>query len=226
MDLVSQTLQALGYLLSLVLLTVLWINAKRQAGLRRFWVLLALAWSMNLLGSIGWIIHGLVTQTPLATFSIIDIFYVAHYVLIVIAIWKYPASLVRRAWWLWAGAMMLATSLVIWGLYFGPATAIKHATFTDFLGIAMYPVLDAGLITLVWLYYRAVRGSKWERVALLLLCAMTSYGLANTLNLTEYVFPPMTGGLLPNLFWLLTDVFVLIMALRAHPNEVQAQALV
>jgi hypothetical protein len=222
MDGISQTLQAFGYLLLLVVLIVFWINARRQIALRRFWILFALAWTMNLLGNIAWIIHDLVTGTPLDTFSSVDIFYVAHYALIAIAIWQYP-TLAQRAWLFWIGTMIFVVNAMVWAVYFSPAMALKNGPWTDFLGLAMYPALDAGLITLAWLRYRVTSELTWKRVTFLLFCAVTSYGLANTLNLTESVFSPMSGGLLPNLFWILTDVFMLVMALSTYPNEIQAQ---
>lgn len=69
LDLISQTLEGVGYLLLLVVLTALWIKSARQPVLRRFWILLALAWTMNLLGNIAWIMHDLVTGTELDNFS-------------------------------------------------------------------------------------------------------------------------------------------------------------
>jgi glucan phosphoethanolaminetransferase (alkaline phosphatase superfamily) len=221
MDVISQVLQALGYLLLLVVLTVLWIKAARQPDLRRFWILLALAWTMNLFGNIAWIIHDLVTGTELDNFSLVDFFYVSHYVLIAAALWRYPASLPRRAW-LWIGAAMLLVNAVVWAIYFGPLMALKNGLWTDFLGVAMYPVLDAGLIALAWLRYRAERRSTWNRVTLFLFCAMLSYGVANTINMTSYVFSLNAGGLPQNLFWILTDVFILTVAFSA--SGIQARA--
>jgi hypothetical protein len=216
MDVISQALQAFGYLLLLVVLTMLWIKASRQPELRRFWILFALAWTMNLFGNIAWIVHDFVTRTPLASFSIIDIFYVSHYVLIALALWQYPASMPRRAW-LWIGAAMLVVNALVWGIYFRPAMIINGGSWVNFLGLAMYPVLDAGLITLAWLRYGKSRRSSWTRLTFLLFCAMMSYGIANTLNLTGTVFPPMANGVFPNLFWILKDVFMLALIWGA-PN--------
>ena len=75
------------------------------------------------------------------------------------------------------------------------------------------------LIVIAWQRARVSRETFWHRTALFLFCAVTSYGIANTLNLTEYVFPPLSGGILPNVFWILTDVFLLIMALGASSKE-------
>lgn len=217
MDLISQILQALGYLLLLVVLTYLWIKAARQPNLRRFWILLALAWTMNLLGNIAWIIHDLVTGTLLDTFSAVDLFYVAHYGFIAVALWQYLTPLPRRAW-LWIGAAMLAVNALVWAIYFAPLMALKNGAWTDFLGVAMYPVLDAGLITLAWLRYRAARRSAWDRVALFLFFAMMSYGIANTINMTSYVFSMNPSGISQNLFWILTDIFMLTMTFGAKKD--------
>lgn len=224
MDLISQILQALGYLLLLVVLTFFWIKAARQPNLRGFWILLALAWMMNLFGNIAWIIHDLVTGTPLDTFSAVDLFYVAHYGFIAMALWRYPTPLPRRAW-LWIGAAMLAVNALVWAVYFDPLMALKNGPWTDFLGVAMYPVLDAGLIALAWLRYRAARRSAWDRLALLLFFAMTSYGIANTINMTSHVFSINPSAIPQNLFWILTDIFMLTMALavKTEPRPLNSE---
>jgi hypothetical protein len=212
MDMISQILQAIGYLLLLVILALLWRKAFRQSEARLFWRLLALAWTMNLLGNIAWVIHDLVTGTALDTFSAVDLFYVLRYVLIGVALWLYPAPLTRRDG-VWIGVAAFVVNAIVWAVYFRPAMALRGGDWTGFLGIAMYPVLDAAIITLAWLRVRVVRESSWNRNALLLFCAMTCYGIANTLNLTGYVFTIMADGILPNVFWVLTDVFLLTIAL-------------
>jgi hypothetical protein len=217
MDLILQVFQALGYLLSLVLLAALCTRAVRWRESRRFWVLLALTWLLGLLGSAAWFIHDLTTAAPLTSFSYVDLFFLARYALIGLALWLYPAPLPGRAG-AWVVAAMLIVNFVIWPVYFQPVMAQQPGPWTDFLGYAMYPTLDVGMVVLVWLRYRAVDETSWARVALWLLCSMLSYGLANTVNLSEYAFPPLTGGALPNLLWILSDVFVLMMALGAQKS--------
>jgi hypothetical protein len=211
MDTISQILQAVGYLLLLVILIVLWNKAVRQREWRNFWMFLALAWTMNLFGNIAWVIHDLVTGTALSTFSVVDVFYVMRYVLIGLAFWLYPVPFTRRAG-IWIVAAAVIANVLVWAFYFRPAMTMNGGDWVSFLGLALYPILDAAIITLVWLRVRAARGSLWYRNTLLLFCAMTSYGIANTLNLTGYVFS-IFDGLLPNVFWILTDVFLLVMAL-------------
>lgn len=218
MDILSQILQAIGYIILLVILVLLWRKALRSSEIRPFWRWLAMAWTMNMLGSLAWIVHDVVTGTELDTLSVIDVFYVSHYVLVGCALWIYPAPLSRRAG-LWVGGTMLVTSVVVWTVYFNPAMALRGGDWTGFLGLAMYPVLDAGMITLAWLRVRAARHSAWSMYALLLFCAMVSYGIANTINLTEYVFSLLSSGILQNVLWMLTDVFVLILALQADPQS-------
>lgn len=209
---ISLILQAIGSILLLVILALFWRKAFRQFEARPFWRLLALAWTMNLFGNIAWALHDLVTGTALDTFSAVDFFYVSRYVLIGIALWLYPASLTRRDG-AWIGAAAFVVNAIVWVVHFHPAMTLKGGDWTGFLGVAMYPVLDASMIVLAWLRVRATRASSWNRTALLLFCAMTCYGIANTLNLASYVFSVMTSGVLPNVFWILTDIFVLIIAL-------------
>ncbi|MBI5953362.1 MAG: hypothetical protein HY865_17035 [Chloroflexi bacterium] len=212
MDMISQILQAIGYLLLLVILALLWRKAFRQSEARPFWRLLAMAWTMNLLGNIAWVIHDLVTETTLDTFSAVDLFYVLRYVLIGIALWLYPTPLTRRDG-VWIGVAVFVTNAIVWAVYFNPAMELRGGDWTGFLGLAMYPALDAAMIMLAWLRVRAAREGLWNRNALLLFYAMACYGIANTINLTGYVFSLAFGGVLSNVFWILTDIFVLSMAL-------------
>lgn len=211
-NMISQTLQSIEYLLLAALLVMYWRRAFRESEMRRFWVLLALAWTMNLFGNIAWIVHDLVTGTALGTLSYVDLFYVLQYIFLGLAVWQFPASLPGRVW-LWICGAMLTACVVVWAVYFDPAMALTGGDWTGFLGLAMYPVLDAGMTALAWLRVRAVRESQGHRFAFLLFFAVISYGIANTLNLTEYVFPPLSGGVLPALGWILRDVFLLILVL-------------
>ena len=204
--------QFVGYILLLVVLALLWRRAFRPSEFRPLWILLAAAWTMNLLGNIAWIVHDLLTGTELDTFSVVDIFYVLRYVLIGWALWLYPTLLSRRARFGIVGTT-LAVSVVVWAVYYNPAMALRGGDWTGFLGLALYPVLDAGIVALAWLRVRAARGSAWGRYASLLFCAMASYGIANTINLTEYVFSLDSSGILQNVFWILTDVFLLVILL-------------
>jgi hypothetical protein len=107
---------------------------------------------------------------------------------------------------------MLVAGVVVWLVYYSPAMTLPGSGWANFLGLALYPVLDAGIIALAWLRVRAAHGSAWSRSAFLLFCAMVSYGIANTINLTEYVFS-LPGGVWQSVFWILTDIFALIVAL-------------
>jgi hypothetical protein len=208
-DIVFQILQTAGYLLLLPVLIVLWGKVFRQKDWRKFWMFLALAWTMNLLGNIAWIIHDLVTETPLSTFSIVDSFYVLRYVLIGIALWLYPTSLHGKSA-IWMGVAALVTGVLVWIIYF----PVESGDLVSLFGLVIYPILDAALIALAWFRFHVMRGTAWHKLTLILFCAMASYGIANTVNLTEYVFSMPSGGWLQNLFWLLTDVLLMTMALR------------
>jgi hypothetical protein len=210
--------QSTGYIFLLVILALLWRKALQPSDLRPFWRLLAAAWTMNLLGNIAWIVHDLVTGTELDTLSIVDVFYILRYVLIGYALWLYPRSLVRQSW-LWVAGTMLMVGIIVWTVYYNPAMALRGGDWTGFLGLALYPVLDAGIIALAWLRVRAAGDSAWSRYAILLFCATLSYGIANTINLSEYVFSLDSSGIVQNLFWTLTDILMLVMLLGTEPKS-------
>ncbi len=221
MNLASQILQLIGYMVSLVTLILLWRKALRPSEFRYLWVWLAVAWTLNLLGNIAWIVHDFLTGTTLNAFSVVDVFYVARYMCIGVVLWSYPAPLSRRAWFP-LGITVLITIAVVWAIYFHPAMVLRPGDWAFSLGLFFYPVLDVGSVTLAWLRLRLERQSMWDRYVLLLFCAVASYAIANTMNLTENIFPPITGGIIPNLFWILTDVFLLLMVLGPDlPKEGQ-----
>jgi hypothetical protein len=217
MNVLSQILQVIGFLFSLVVLVLLWRKVLCPSEIRPIWILLASAWTSGMLGTIAWIVHDLVTGTELDTFSVIDLFYIARYVLLGCALWLYPAPLPRRAGF-WIGSTMLVAGVVVWAVYFDPAMALRGGDWTGFLGLALYPVFDAGIIALAWLRVRVTQGFAWGRTAFLLFCAMASYGVANTINLTEYVFS-LTGGTLQNVFWIGADVFMLFIVWRPDSQK-------
>ncbi|MBK9006596.1 MAG: hypothetical protein IPM31_06335 [Anaerolineae bacterium] len=213
-----QTLQAVGYLTLLAILLVLWGQVIRRREPRNFWLFFAWAWTMNLLGNIAWIVHDLVTGAALSTFSLVDVFYIVRYALVGLALWLYPVALTQKTW-KWVGSAALITAVLVWAFYFRSAMATNGGDWIGFLGLALYPMFDAVLIVVAWQRARASRETIWHGTAWLLFCAVTSYGIANTLNLTEYVFPPLSGGIVPNIFWILTDVFLLVMALSASSRK-------
>jgi hypothetical protein len=213
MDTISQLLQGIEYLLLLVILIVFWTKAFRQRELQRnYWGLLALAWTMNLLGNVAWVVHDLLSKTPLGSLSAVDFFYGLRYVLLGAVLWFLPMRLSRRDGLL-IGAAAFVVAVVVSIIYFESAMVLGDGHWLDFLGLAMYPVLDVAMITLAWLRARATREPWWNRNTLFLFCSAACYGIANTLNLAVYVFSAVRVGVFPSVFWILADVFLLIMAL-------------
>ena len=223
-ELFLQVFQGLSYLLLLVVLVLLWIRVARRAVPRSFWLFLALAWTLNLGGTLAWIAHDLLTGSPLETFSSVDLFYVSRYLVLGLALWQFPAPLPRRA----ALGPFLAglTAFALLGaLYLSPFWVTKTGGWVDFGGYALYPILDASLVTLAALRLRAAWRSTWSRPSGLFFGAILCYGLANTLNFIEYALFPISGGLLPGLLWTLTDVCILLLAWLATPQSADRQAL-
>jgi hypothetical protein len=117
MDTISQILQVIEYLLLLAILIVFWVKAFRQREFRNYWGLLALAWTMNLLGNIAWAIHDLVSTTALGSLSAVDFFYVLRYVLLGAVLWLHPVRLMRRDG-AWAAVTAFMVSVIIGVVYF------------------------------------------------------------------------------------------------------------
>lgn len=215
MDTISQILQAMEYLLLLAVLIVFWGKAIREHELRYYWALLALAWTMNLLGNIAWVIHDLVAATDFGTLSVVDFFYVLRYVFLGSVLWLHPVRLRRRDI-LWAAVAALVVAVFVSIIYVEAVMPFRSGDWPNFLGLAIYPVLDLAIITLAALRARKMHGPWWDRNTLYLFCGMACYGIANTINLAHYVFSTGSVGVSPSVFWVLANAFLLIMALGDH----------
>lgn len=215
MDKISQILQVAEYLLLLAILIVFWSKAARQRELRNYWGLLALAWTMNLLGNIAWVIHDLFSTTALGSLSAVDFFYVLRYALLVAVLWLHPVRLTRRDG-LWAAVAAFVVAVIIGVVYFEAVMPLRSGDWLNFLGLAVYPVLDVAIITLAALRVRTMREPWWNRNALFLFWGMACYGVANTINLAHYVFSAISVGVFPSVFWVLADALLLIMALGGN----------
>jgi hypothetical protein len=219
-DVVSPVMQALAYILLLAALVTYYIKAFHQPQLRRFWLLFALAMTLTFIANIVWIVRFVVTQSPLDAISVIDLFYISSYILIGFALWSHPQVLRARVW-LWVAAAMFITALLIFAVYLGYVADSDKRNFSNFIIFAAYPIFDAGLITLAWIRYKMESGTRWAGIALLLACAVTSYGLGNSIEVIGFVFAPVMGGFLQNLFWILRHVFVLLVAISVRkPSDV------
>jgi hypothetical protein len=199
-----------------LLIALFWRNARR--GARRFWGLLAAAWSVGLLGNIVWGVLDTVVDTialeGLATLSLVDLFYLARYGLVALAlVGRVPASAQR--WEAWIALAATATALV-WLALYRPVLTTDPRPFSYFLGLAIYPVLDlplAYIALLAWAY--APKGSARPTLGLIAL-AVLSYGIANWLNFSKRAVTLESYTHIADLFWFLSDVLTAGAALSAR----------
>jgi hypothetical protein len=215
MDTIAQILHAMEYLLLLATLIVFWGKTFRQPELRNYWGLLALAWTMNLLGNIIWVVNDLFSKNALDSLTAVDFFYGLRYILLIAVLWLHPVRLTRREG-AWASALGFVVAVIVSIVYFESAPVLRNEDWTDFLGLAIYPVLDVAMVTLAWLRTRTTRDPWWIRNTLFLFCSMACYGIANTINLAHYIFSAISVGISPSVFWTLANAFLLIMALGDH----------
>lgn len=213
LDLVSPYMQGVSFLALLVALITCYIKAYQQPQLRRFWLLFAIALTMNFAGNISWIFMYTATGDSLNVFTIIDLFYVTSYLLIANALIIYPTPMSQPPGSRVAISMTI-TALTIGVVYFlHILDGSIRGTFISLLMYCIYPVLDVGLIALAWLRYNDTRGTPWAKISLMLALAMTSYGLADSIELVGYLLSPILDGFLQNIFWMLRHLLILSMTL-------------
>lgn len=198
-----------GSLLIFVVVGLLWQAGRRSSGARAFWWLLAAGWGVGLLGNIAWGVYEVATGRDLPYLSAVDLMYLARYVLVFLAFWRYPRRVLP---WRWAGAVAVAltATALIWFALFRPASGaeITPARLLDFLLAASYPVLDAMVLYAALWAWACAPGAERTALALLVL-AMVAYGVANWLNFRSVLSlapPAVPLWAQPSLFWPLSDI--------------------
>jgi hypothetical protein len=218
MDLFSEVLFAVSFLLGLVVTGCLWWVALRLAPARRFWMPIATGWALNLLGNVAWIAYDMVAETSLPPLSWVDGFYLARYLFVGLALWRYPLPCPRRRGLELLGVWLIA-ALVAWVSLFQPTLASTGRSWAYFVGVAMYPVLDAGLVYAAWQRWQRASSVPWKQTMVLLSMAMLSYGLANWINFGARMASPDADAPLATLFWSTTDVIVGLAAVLCWRRE-------
>lgn len=194
-----------GSLLVLAVIGLLWQAGRRSTGAHAFWWLLSAGWGVGLLGNIAWGVYEVATGRDLPYLSAVELMYLARYVLVFLAFWRYPRRVLP---WRWAGAVAVAltATALIWFALFRPASGaeITPARLLDFLLAASYPVLDAVVLYAVLWAWGCAPGAERNALALLAL-AMVAYGVANWTNFRS-VLSLAPSSALPGLFWALSDI--------------------
>jgi hypothetical protein len=211
-------------LLTVVVAVLLWRAGGQSFDARTFWKLLAVGWAVNLLGNIVWGVYETVAGKRLPTLSFVDAVYATRYVLALLALRRYPGQASDRRWPSLLAVLSAATA-VIWVLLFRPtlmSAEIALPRVKDFIGVAMYPVMDAVLIyAAVLTWARATQSCMRNSLGLLIL-AMVSYSVANWFQFGNLAVAGFTS-IVPDIFWPLADVlagFAAVYALwRAGPQE-------
>ena len=207
----TQALQldyASSFALTLVVVAALWWRTfQSQHAERAFWQLLALGWSLNLVGNIGWAAHDSLADQPLPIFSWLDAFYLARYLLLFLAALRYSTPWRRPTWLIWSAITLLSGSL-IWQFLFRPLLALPETTLAHFWGGAFYIILDIALLTAGVLSGREEPTRKIGVGLAPFTLAMLFYGAANWLNFQTRLVSLAAYSQWAALGWLLADLII------------------
>ena len=198
---------ALSMLLTIGIAVMQWRAGGQATDARVFWRLLAGAWMAGLLGNIAWGMYEMPTGEPLPVLSWVDAIYVTRYILVLMALWRYPGHPLRRREFD-VVAITAATAAAAWLLVFRPtltAAEITPQRVRDFIGVAIYPILDAGLIYAALLTWAGAAKGQLRHAVGMILASAICYGIANCFQFGVRVVPDYTSGL-PDPFWLLSDL--------------------
>jgi hypothetical protein len=190
---------ALAFLLKLVVVGLLGWAARQSADAQRFWALLAAAWTLNLSGDVIWGVYEMLSEESLPVFTWIDGLYIARYVLLFLALWRYSNRTDRRQWIGLLATVLAATAMTWWG---GLESSDEGALF--FLGKALYPILDAALVYAALVAWAHVPTVRLRNALSLFTLALVVYGIANWINFRVAASGVSSGQ--ADFFWPLSDV--------------------
>lgn len=202
---ISSVFYAISFIVSLIVFGFLWWLAYRYPTARRLWGWLAVGWSVNTFSSLVWGLYALLVSEDIP--DLIDGLYVLRYLFVGLAFWLYPVG------WPWRRlvgvvASMLAAAAALWFGFVQPLRAISSQPFSFILAGTIFPLLDAGMLYIVWARWRELAGQSLRPVFGWLVLSALAYGVANWANYWVRAVNPEGNSLLALIGWLLTDVFV------------------
>lgn len=212
---------ASGFLLTLVTLGTLWWTFTRASSLRHFWRLIAIAWTLNVLGNVAWGVYEMVTGASLGIFSWIDVLYLLRYGVILAAFALTPRPWERQTWVVLAGVTLILGIAVWFGLY-RPLRSAFDTPLLHFLGGAFYPILDGALLFAAFQTWSALETPVARQSVALLTVGLLTYGIANVFNFQARGVDPDATSLAAAIGWLLTDIFTGLGALHASTTSDRA----
>jgi hypothetical protein len=214
-DTLLQAILASSYLLNLAVMAGLWWTAARVPQTRRFWGLLGAAWTLNVLGNGAWIGYDILVGSSLPTLSWIDAIYLGRYLLVGLALGAYPTLWSRRRGVEFI-AILVAATLLAWFMLYRPTLAVTERSWTHFIGVAIYPIFDAGLLYAAWRRGRETASRAMRQALALFTLALLSYGIANWINFRVRMVSLEAYSLWADLCWLLSDVLTALALVRFY----------
>lgn len=200
---------------TLAVLVGLWLHRPNHP---RLWLLLALGFALWTMGDVVSAVlapDGGDVPVPSAA----DAFYLAGYLALIIAVARlagpviHGSALERPAL---LDALMIATTLgiAVWLLLVNPLLTAEGVALDTAVVSAAYPILDI-LIILVVSRHLLINGPK-PLAAILLTVGLSSYLVADLLNIGETIAGTYNASAAPNLGWLLG--YVLAASAVVHPS--------
>ena len=208
----ANVVMAVSFLIPILVGGVLWTVAWRRRAARLFWAWLALGWTLNIAGNIAWAVHDLLTGNRLPPLSWVDLLYVARYICLAVACWQYPASWEKRRL-RQVGTLVLLIALALWVALYRTEFVTVERSWDQVLGVALYPVLDVGLIYILAFKWREMPVEPWRRTLFLLLLGSVAYGIANGINFCVRMASPEGSSAWADVFWLANDLFAFVAAI-------------
>jgi hypothetical protein len=211
----STILYGISFLMSLFVVGGLWWATAKSPPTRRFWLFLALAWTMNLVADLAWGILEMVK--PEIWLDWIDYLYLGRYLLVFLAFYLFPQVWGWKQWLLML-ILMLAGWILVWLLIARPA---QNPDSEYALAGMIFPVLDVGICYAAWHRWKAETSPLKTSLAWIL-AGMLSYGLANWFNYSVRITAPKGDSIFALIFWLLANVFAgiaLWVFLKQKPSQ-------
>jgi hypothetical protein len=193
----------LAYVLALMVTGLLLRAAYLTIHPRRFWALLALAWTVGLLGDTAKGVYELLTGNLLPDLSIVDAMYLARYALILAAFWRELRVPAGRQWICLVILLLLAAVAVGGGIILSVPASRWTAPL---VAMAIYPILDIGLMYVGLEAWKQQPAGSLRNALGFLTLALLAYGTADWFSFFGRAIPfdAVTG--LAALFWPLSNI--------------------
>jgi hypothetical protein len=186
----------------------MWRAGNQVPAAKLFWRLVAIGWAINVVGNIAWGAYEMLTGEDIPVLSLVDALYATRYALALAALKHYPGHSAKGLRWPYLAAIVAGATAMVWAPVYRPTLMAAEVTLIrtrDFVGVAMYPVLDTMVIYSATVTWVDAAKSRLRSSLGILILALVAYSIANWFQFGNRAVAGFTSSI-QNIFWPLSDI--------------------